>query len=708
MNPFLDNPLGNDSDSSKQEFRLASSLQSKNFFKNFSRKKWFALILLLLLIPLSTFLALNYRAILKPFAKPEDKIRVCHYTGDEKSPYVSIDANKQGDVDGHAGSSHQNGKDIIPPFDYKDNDENKHFPGQNWDGREREIHNNNCQLPSNLPKQAKVSVVEGDVTYDCTNPSSITRHFKFQVTPEDREANAWVEWYLAPPDTDNTRHRVFEGKVKHNQEVAATATNLPPTGGHNVHFDATVYFDVDGNGDDNGNNEHFGTGTDAITGWDGPDCPIQQEQKVFCDSLTLTPLSGNAPLSVTASATGHTTGGGSVVSYKFNFGSGDTTTNTHTFTKPGTYTVTAKAIDNKGQIAGGSGACRKTISVTEVPPTPVTATCDSLTLTPTSGTAPVSITAGVTGSVQNTTINQYHFDFGDGSSSVYQTSNSATHTFSTPGTYTIKSWLKINDPTTSTGTREVGGTGACLKTITIAAAPVQQVVCDSVSITPSSGTAPLEVTTTISGHTVNGGSVASYVYNFGSGDISSTEQSRAFTFTTEGTYTIKGWVVDNLGKKAGGSGNCLTSVTVSSVPQQTYRTCQNFACVTLSGPGTSSCSNDKECENYRTCQNNACVTVSGKGINSCSNDQECLSYKTCRNNACITVSGSGISSCSQNSDCTTTIVNTPNPPTTTTPSKPVTVANPEILPEAGNTLSTGVILTGAATAILLGLLFLAF
>lgn len=72
-----------------------------------------------------------------------DKITICHFTGPD-GDYQSINIDKSGALDGHAGPSHQDGRDIIPPFDYGNPTE--HFLGQNWGFEGQAIYNNNCQV----------------------------------------------------------------------------------------------------------------------------------------------------------------------------------------------------------------------------------------------------------------------------------------------------------------------------------------------------------------------------------------------------------------------------------------------------------------------------------------------------------------------------------------------------------------------------------
>jgi len=79
---------------------------------------------------------------------PSDTVRICHATGQE-GQYQPISLSTQGIINGHVGVSHQNGQDIIPPFDY--GDPVQHFIGQNWDDAGQAIYNNNCEAASASP-----------------------------------------------------------------------------------------------------------------------------------------------------------------------------------------------------------------------------------------------------------------------------------------------------------------------------------------------------------------------------------------------------------------------------------------------------------------------------------------------------------------------------------------------------------------------------
>jgi parallel beta-helix repeat protein len=81
----------------------------------------------------------------------------------------------------------------------------------------------------------------------------------------------------------------------------------------------------------------------------------------------------------------------------------------------------------------------------------------SLTVSPSFGTVPVNVTADASGSTGNgNSIVSYTFDFGDGSSAVGpQASPTATHTYTTPGSYTVSVTVVDSAGLSSTATAKV-------------------------------------------------------------------------------------------------------------------------------------------------------------------------------------------------------------------------------------------------------------
>lgn len=107
-------------------------------------------------------------------------------------------------------------------------------------------------------------------------------------------------------------------------------------------------------------------------------------------------------------------------------GSGNVT-GTHIYTTSGTHIVTVTVTDKDSGVGMNT-----TQIIANAPP------AAALSLSPTFGTAPVSVTASATGSTNGTNpISTYTFNFGDGATVGPQTGATASHTYTIAGTYTI-------------------------------------------------------------------------------------------------------------------------------------------------------------------------------------------------------------------------------------------------------------------------------
>src|SRR5215471_18925323 len=180
-------------------------------------------------------------------------------------------------------------------------------------------------------------------------------------------------------------------------------------------------------------------------------------------NFSASPTSGQAPLTVAFSDAST----GKITTRMWNFGDGTSSTAqspTHTYSTIGTYTVRLTAIG-----PGGNNTVTKTDYITVTGPPPVA----NFSASPSSGQAPLAVTFTDSSSGGITT---RMWNFGDGTSG---TTQSPTHTYSTPGTYTVQ--LTVTGPNGSTTT-----TG----TITAAAPPPVA----NFSASPGSGQAPITVT----------------------------------------------------------------------------------------------------------------------------------------------------------------------------------------------------------------------
>ena len=271
--------------------------------------------------------------------------------------------------------------------------------------------------------------------------------------------------------------------------------------------------------------------------------------------VTATPTSGLLPLPVSVDASA-STDDVAVVSYAFDFGDGVTTgpkttaTATHTYTSAGTFTVKVTVAD----IAGLTSTAETTVSASEPPPPPNFAPVAALTVTPSSGYAPLAVTADASASTDTDTfpIATYTFDFGDGSAVLGpQTASTALHTYTALGSHTV----------TVTVTDTAGLSSTSSAPVAVNAQPVPPVA--RLSVTPNGAVAPVVVTLDASASTGDGGAL-SYKFDFGDGTSAgpAVDQKVTHTYTAEFTGTVQVTVVDQVGLTA----SATAPLTVKPTP----------------------------------------------------------------------------------------------------------------------------------------------
>ncbi|MFZ2013421.1 MAG: PKD domain-containing protein, partial [Nocardioides sp.] len=152
-----------------------------------------------------------------------------------------------------------------------------------------------------------------------------------------------------------------------------------------------------------------------------------------------------------------------------------------------------------------------------------------LSVSPSSGTAPLPVTADASGSSdpQGQSLT-YAFDFGDGTTVGPQSGKTASHTYASAGTYTVR--------VTVTDTSGLSGTATQAVTVSAAApsAPTAKL-----AVSPSSGTAPLPVTADASGSSDPQGQSLTYAFDFGDGTTVGPQSGKtaSHTYASAGTYT---------------------------------------------------------------------------------------------------------------------------------------------------------------------------
>ena len=262
-------------------------------------------------------------------------------------------------------------------------------------------------------------------------------------------------------------------------------------------------------------------------------------------SFTANPTSGEAPLPVTFDASGSSDADGSISTYSWQFGDGSTATGStasHTFNAAGNYTVTLTVTDDDGLTDASTTSINVSAPPVNDPPSA------SFTLTPTSGVVPLPVSVDASASTDGDgTITSYAWDFGDGNT---DSGSSASHTYSAAGTYQIVLTVTDND----------GATDSFSRTVT-AQSPTNNPPVASLTVTPTSGTAPLTVTVSGSNSSDPDGSIASYAWDFGNGS-SASGASSSTVYASSGTYTVTLTVTDD----DGATGTASATVTVGSAP----------------------------------------------------------------------------------------------------------------------------------------------
>ncbi len=220
------------------------------------------------------------------------------------------------------------------------------------------------------------------------------------------------------------------------------------------------------------------------------------------------------------------------------FAVGTTSVDLATFSPAaGTYTLYVKAIGKPSLTNKMSNAATLTIAATST---------STLSVTPTTGNAPLAVSANVTSTATGTvsgasTLNSTAttINWGDGTSS---TGTTGSHTYSTPGTYTVSA---TNSGTTTTVTAKALAPTAAL----------------SLSATSASTGTAITASTSASTDPNQGGSISGSTIDFGDGTITA-GPSASHSYATAGTYNVTATVTDNYGVSSTKS----QSLSITSVP----------------------------------------------------------------------------------------------------------------------------------------------
>jgi PKD repeat protein len=256
--------------------------------------------------------------------------------------------------------------------------------------------------------------------------------------------------------------------------------------------------------------------------------PNQPPVAVF----TAAPMTGVAPLPVAFDASSSVDSDGTITTYTWDFGDGQTgagESGSHVFTVEGTFTVELTVVDDDGAIDTTS----KTINVAA----PENALPEAnISVSPTTGPAPLAVTFNANGSTDaDGTITAYSWDFGDGNSGAGAT---AMHTYTAPGVFAVVLTVTDNEGAADDDT--------VIITVT---APGNQAPIPSVSATPEAGVAPLTVDFDATASSDPDGAITAYEWYFGDGD-NGTGATVSHTYASAGTYTAILTVLDDDGTPA--------------------------------------------------------------------------------------------------------------------------------------------------------------
>lgn len=182
-----------------------------------------------------------------------------------------------------------------------------------------------------------------------------------------------------------------------------------------------------------------------------------------------------------------------------------------------------------GSASGALRACMVGIAPFSPPPPPPppadTAPTAAMQATPTSGTAPLTVTFTSNGSGDDRGIVAYEWNFGDGSTIVRTADASIVYTYNAAGNYTatLVVWDTANQPSNTASTAIA---------VASADAPPQAALQSD----RTSGPAPLLVNFDASASTDDNGIVA-YEWNFGEGGTVVGGPTASYEYANPGTYT---------------------------------------------------------------------------------------------------------------------------------------------------------------------------
>jgi len=327
---------------------------------------------------------------------------------------------------------------------------------------------------------------------------------------------------------------------------------------------------------------------------------VEEKQKnAPTANMSVNPISGQAPLTVTANDNNSFDSDGEIVSYQWTVSDGRKASGSQanfTFNRAGQYTISLVVTDNDGL----SATAEKIVTVDEKPKHAPTA---NMSVNPISGQAPLTVSANGNNSFDSDgEIVGYQWTVSDGKKA---SGPQANFTFNSAGQYTI--FLEVTDN---------DGLSATAEKIVIVEEKPKNAPTANMSLNPISGQIPLIVSADGNNSFDSDGEIVNYQWTVSDGQKASGSATN-FTFNSAGKYTISLVITDNDGLSATAQQTISVSTAKNSPPTAAFvaTPTEGHAPLTVTLNGGDSFDSDGEIKNYNwTTSNGQTATGSSTTI----------------------------------------------------------------------------------------------
>ena len=276
------------------------------------------------------------------------------------------------------------------------------------------------------------------------------------------------------------------------------------------------------------------THTSTVSNWSSSKAVTISSETVSKPTTPSGSSSGNVGTLYSYSTGGSSNSLGHNIQYRFDWGDGaystwsSSTSASHSWSSGGTYSVKtqARCTTHTGVLSNWSSVKSVTISGESI-------TTPSTPSGPSSGNVGTSYSYSTGGASSSLGHNlQYRFYWEDGDTSSWSTSTSASHSWSSAGTYYVKAQARCATHTS------VESSWSTFKTVTITS---ETVSTPNTPTGPSSGNVDISYSYSTGGASSNLGHSLQYRFYWESGDTSnwSSSTSASHSWSSAGTYSVK-------------------------------------------------------------------------------------------------------------------------------------------------------------------------